>query len=86
MRYGKLIFDYYSIFICDLLQKFPDTNIEDVVFNVFDFDRYNPELVETLGEVLAKHGFSSKNVLTAEYIAAKRAKENIQVTVNRKSG
>ncbi|RZC39738.1 von Willebrand factor A domain-containing protein 8 [Asbolus verrucosus] len=68
------------------IEKFPDADLEDVVFNVFDFDRYSPEVVETLGEVLEKHGFSSKNVMTAEYIAAKRAKEKIQVTVNRYSG
>nr|XP_023019767.1 von Willebrand factor A domain-containing protein 8 [Leptinotarsa decemlineata] len=68
------------------LEKFPTADLEDVIFNVFDFDRYSPESIETLGEVLVKHGFSSKNIITAEYIAAKRAKENIQVTVNRYSG
>jgi MoxR-like ATPase len=68
------------------INKFPDADLEDVIFNVFDFDRYSPEVVETLGEILEKHGFSSKNVMTAEYIAAKRAKEKIQVTVNRYSG
>ncbi|XP_074033568.1 von Willebrand factor A domain-containing protein c12.2 isoform X2 [Leptinotarsa decemlineata] len=68
------------------LEKFPTADLEDVIFNVFDFDRYSPESIETLGEVLVKHGFSSKNIITAEYITAKRAKENIQVTVNRYSG
>ncbi|KAG5885894.1 hypothetical protein JTB14_019153 [Gonioctena quinquepunctata] len=68
------------------LQKFPTADLEDVIFNVFDFDRYSPEMIETLGDVLVKHGFTSKNIITAEYIAAKRAKENIQVTVNRYSG
>uniref|UniRef100_A0AAR5PQP5 von Willebrand factor A domain-containing protein 8 n=2 Tax=Dendroctonus ponderosae TaxID=77166 RepID=A0AAR5PQP5_DENPD len=67
------------------LQKFPTADVEDVVFNVFDFDRYSPELLETLGEVLQKHGFS-KNAMSSEYIASKRARENIQVTVNRTSG
>lgn len=56
------------------------------MFNVFDFDKYSPELIDTLGEVLVKHGFSNRNVITAEYAATKRAKENIQVTVNRYSG
>ncbi|KAJ8985337.1 hypothetical protein NQ317_008368 [Molorchus minor] len=68
------------------LQEFPDSDIEEVIFNIFDFDKYTPELTETLGEVLVKHGFSSKNIMTAEYVAAKRAKENIQVTVKRYSG
>jgi len=56
-----------------------------VVFNVFDFDKYTPEVLETLGEVLGKHGFS-KNVVSSEYLAAKRAAENVQITVNRYSG
>ncbi|CAH1987082.1 unnamed protein product [Acanthoscelides obtectus] len=68
------------------LEKFPESDIEDVIFNVFDFDRYNPEMIDTLGEVLVRHGFSSKNIISAEYIAAKRAKEDVQVTVNRYSG
>ncbi|CAH1119198.1 unnamed protein product [Phaedon cochleariae] len=68
------------------LEKYPTNDLEDVIFNVFDFDRYSPEILETLGEILVKHGFSSKNIITSEYIAAKRAKENVQVTVNRYSG
>lgn len=68
------------------LQKFPETDIEDAILNVFDFDKYNPELVETVGQILAKHGFPGGNIFTAKYLAAKRAKEYLQVTVNRKSG
>lgn len=68
------------------LQQFPNTDLEDVIFNVFDFDRYSPEMIETIGEVLVKYGFSDKNMITAEYIAAKRAKEYVQLTVNRHSG
>lgn len=52
---------------------------------MFDFDRYSPELLETLGAVLHRHGLS-KNAMTTEYIVSKRAKENVQVTVNRHSG
>ncbi|XP_022919882.1 von Willebrand factor A domain-containing protein 8 [Onthophagus taurus] len=68
------------------LQKFPHTDIEDAIFNVFDFDRYSPEVVETVGGVLHKHGFTDKNVFTAEYLALKRAKEYLQVTIDSKSG
>uniref|UniRef100_V5I964 von Willebrand factor A domain-containing protein 8 n=1 Tax=Anoplophora glabripennis TaxID=217634 RepID=V5I964_ANOGL len=68
------------------LEQFPNSDIEDIVFNVFDFDKYSPELIDTLGEVLVKHGFSNRNIITAEYAAAKRAKENVQVTVKRYSG
>ncbi|CAG9772643.1 unnamed protein product [Ceutorhynchus assimilis] len=67
------------------LQQFPEADLEDVIFNVFDFDRFSPEIQETLGEVLQRHGLS-KNLMSSEYVAAKRAKENVQVTVNRHSG
>lgn len=68
------------------LQKFPNADLEDVLFNVFDFDKYSPDVVETLGEILHKHGFSSSNIFSQEYIAAKRAKEHLQVTHDRISG
>lgn len=65
---------------------FPHSDLEDVIFNIFDYDRYNPEILDTLGEIFERHGFSTKNIISAEYTAAKRAKENIQVTVKRYSG
>lgn len=68
------------------LQKFPEADIEEAILNVFDFDKYNPELVESVGQVLAKYGFPGGNIFTSKYLAAKRAKECLQVTVNRKSG
>lgn len=68
------------------LEKFPEADISEVIFNVFDFDRYSTEVVETLNEVLTKHGFPAKDLLNIEWIAAKRAKEYLQVTVNRHSG
>ncbi|KAF2893198.1 hypothetical protein ILUMI_12979 [Ignelater luminosus] len=68
------------------LQQFPNADLEDALFNVFDFDKYSQEVVETLGEVLARHGFPKTNIFTAEYLASKRAKEYLQVTVERKSG
>lgn len=60
--------------------------MEDAIFNVFDFDRYSPEVIDTLGQVLLKHGFTEKNLFTAEYLATKRAKEYLQVTIESKSG
>ncbi|KAF5299279.1 hypothetical protein FQA39_LY02452 [Lamprigera yunnana] len=68
------------------LQKFPTADIEDSLFNVFDFDKYNQEVVETLGQVLIKHGLSKKNIFTSEYLASKRAKEYLQVNIDRTSG
>lgn len=64
------------------LQRYPETDLEEAILNVFDFDKYNPELVETVGQVLAKHGFSDGG----KYLKLKKPKEYLQVTVNRKSG
>lgn len=60
--------------------------MEDVLFNVFDFDHYSPEIVELLGQVLLKHGFPNSNMFTNEYIAAKQAREYLQITKERESG
>ncbi|KAK9871089.1 hypothetical protein WA026_011372 [Henosepilachna vigintioctopunctata] len=68
------------------LQQFPNADIEDVMFNVFDFDKYNPEMVQTLGEVLIKHGITNKNIFSQQYLAMKRARKELQVTQNRYSG
>lgn len=68
------------------LQKFPDVDLEEAILNVFDFDKYNPELVDTVGQVLAKHGFPGEKIFKSKYLATKRAKDYLQVTVNRKSG
>lgn len=43
-------------------------------------------MVDTLGQVLSRHGFPSTNVFAIEYIKAKRAKEHLQVTKERYSG
>lgn len=61
------------------LQKFPETDLEEAILNVFDFDKYNPQLMETVGQVLGKYGFSASGTKRAK-------KEYLQVTVNRKSG
>ncbi|XP_030747712.1 von Willebrand factor A domain-containing protein 8 [Sitophilus oryzae] len=85
---GQLNYPYSTREVVNVvkhLQQFPEADLEDVVFNVFDFDRYSPDLLDSLGEVLQKHGFAT-NVLSPEYLAAKRSKENVQVTVKRKSG
>lgn len=63
------------------LNKFPNADLEEVIFNVFDFDRYSPEVLNTLGEVLEKHGFAGSLMVTP-----KKIKERLQVTIERKSG
>lgn len=39
-----------------VFQKFPKEPLPVVVRNVFDFDRYSPEVFDTLVTVLHKHG------------------------------
>ena len=38
------------------LQEYPGEGIGSVVRNVFDFDSYNPDLLEVVLKVLHKHG------------------------------
>lgn len=81
LNFIKTIFYFVIMF-----QQFPEANLAHVLFNVFDFDRYSNEVVQTLGEVLTKHGFDAKNLLNSEWVAMQRAKEYLQLTVNRISG
>lgn len=37
-------------------QAYPEDGIGSVVRNVFDFDSYNPDLLEVVMKVLHKHG------------------------------
>ncbi|XP_044262539.1 von Willebrand factor A domain-containing protein 8 [Tribolium madens] len=59
------------------LNKFPDSDLDEVIYNVFDFDRYSSEVIDTLGEVLEKYGFPGGKT-------PKKTKP-IQVTINRDS-
>ncbi|KAK2575217.1 hypothetical protein KPH14_002679 [Odynerus spinipes] len=55
------------------LEKFPNEPLSAVVRNVFDFDRYSPEVFDTLVTVLHKHGIpigtSPNNVALAKEIS-----------------
>ena len=42
---------YYIFF-----QQFPNDSLASVIRNIFDFDSYGKETVETLQKVLKKHG------------------------------
>ncbi|KAI4486325.1 hypothetical protein M0802_012344 [Mischocyttarus mexicanus] len=55
------------------LEKFPNETLPVVVRNVFDFDRYSPEVFDTLVTVLHKHGIpvgtSPNNIALAKEIS-----------------
>ncbi|XP_018330489.1 von Willebrand factor A domain-containing protein 8 [Agrilus planipennis] len=68
------------------LQKFPDTDLEDTLLNVLDFDKYSPEVLDTVADVLSKYGFRKSVIFNEEYYAKKRAKEKLKMSIERKSG
>lgn len=55
-----------KLFSFSALQKFPDEGLTNVISNVFDFDKYSSNILETLIPVLHKHGIpintSIKNI------------------------
>lgn len=67
------------------LEKYPNENMSELVGNVLDFDKYQPEALEQVTTVLAKHGLPIDAYARNELYALRKKKE-IQLTVNRKSG
>ncbi|XP_075158408.1 von Willebrand factor A domain-containing protein c12.2 [Haematobia irritans] len=67
------------------LEKYPDENMSELVGNVLDFDRYQPEALEQVTQVLAKHGLPIEAYARNELYALRKKKE-MQAVVNRKSG
>ncbi|KNC26477.1 hypothetical protein FF38_08605 [Lucilia cuprina] len=67
------------------LEKYPNENMSELVGNVLDFDKYQPEALEQVTGVLAKHGLPIEAYARNELYALRKKKE-IQLTVNRKSG
>ncbi|XP_061397314.1 von Willebrand factor A domain-containing protein 8-like [Musca vetustissima] len=67
------------------LEKYPDENMSELVGNVLDFDKYQPEALEQVTTVLAKHGLPIEAYARNELYALRKKKE-MQLTVNRKSG
>ncbi|XP_037937936.1 von Willebrand factor A domain-containing protein 8 isoform X2 [Teleopsis dalmanni] len=67
------------------LEKFPNEPMSELIGNVLDFDKYQPEALEQVTQVLAKHGLHIEAYARNELFALRKKKE-IQLTVNRKSG
>lgn len=40
------------------LQKFPNDNIGEVIRNIFDFDSYSSDAIDTIKNVFKQHGFA----------------------------
>lgn len=85
---GQLSYPYSTREVVNIvkhLQKFPDENLSELVGNVLDFDRYSPESLEQVTDVLQRHGLSIESYAQNE-LALIRKKREIQMTVERTSG
>ncbi|XP_004527380.1 von Willebrand factor A domain-containing protein 8 [Ceratitis capitata] len=67
------------------LEKYPNDSMSELVGNVLDFDKYQPEALEQVTTVLSKHGLPIEAYARNELFALRRKKE-IQLTVERTSG
>ncbi|XP_017481252.1 PREDICTED: von Willebrand factor A domain-containing protein 8 [Rhagoletis zephyria] len=67
------------------LEKYPHDSMSELVGNVLDFDKYQPEALQQVTTVLSKHGLPIEAYARNELFALRRKKE-IQLTVERKSG
>ncbi|KAH8408927.1 hypothetical protein KR009_003780 [Drosophila setifemur] len=83
---GMLNYPYSTrevVSIVKHLQRYPEENMSEVVGNVLDFDRYQPEALQQVHAVLAKHGIES---YAEEEIQAIRRQKTLQASVERHSG
>ncbi|XP_033169336.1 von Willebrand factor A domain-containing protein 8 isoform X1 [Drosophila mauritiana] len=83
---GMLNYPYSTrevVSIVKHLERYPEENMSEVVGNVLDFDRYQPEALQQVTQVLAKHGIES---YAEEEIQAIRKQKILQASVNRHSG
>lgn len=85
---GQLNYPYSTrevIQIVKHLQYFPDENMAELIGNVLDFDRYSPEALEQVTDVLQKYGLGIESYARNE-LAAIRRQHEIQLTIERTSG
>lgn len=67
------------------LEKYPNESMSELIGNVLDFDKYSPETLDQVTEVLIRHGLQIDAYAKDELFALRRKKE-IQMTINRTSG
>lgn len=85
---GQLSYPYSTrevINIVKHLEMYPHENLAELIGNVLDFDRYSPEALEQVTDVLQKHGLGIESYARNELAAIRRQRE-IQLTVERTSG
>lgn len=85
---GQLSYPYSTREVVNIvkhLEKYPNENIAELIGNVLDFDRYSPEALEQVTDILQKHGLAIESYAKNELAAIRRERE-IQLTVERTSG
>lgn len=85
---GQLSYPYSTREVVNVvkhLQQYPNENLSELVGNVLDFDRYSPESLEQVTEVLQRNGLDIATY-AADEMALVRKKRELQVTLQTKSG
>lgn len=85
---GQLNYPYSTREVVNIvkhLEMYPNESEAEVIGNVLDFDRYSPEILELVTDILQKHGLAIESYAANELAAIRRQRE-IQLTVERKSG
>lgn len=67
------------------LERYPNEPMSELVGNVLDFDRYSPEALDQVTEVLARHGLEIEAYAQNQLYALRKQKD-LQISVERKSG
>ncbi|EDW00287.1 von Willebrand factor A domain-containing protein 8 [Drosophila grimshawi] len=67
------------------LERYPEESMSELVGNVLDFDRYQPEALLQVTQVLAKHGLPIEAYAKNE-LQSLRQQKQLQLTVKRHSG
>lgn len=67
------------------LERYPEENMSELVGNVLDFDRYQPEALQQVTQVLSKHGLAIESYAKDE-MQLLRQKKELQMSVHRHSG
>ncbi|KAJ6647144.1 von Willebrand factor A domain-containing protein 8 [Pseudolycoriella hygida] len=80
---GQLSYPYSTREVVNIvrhLEKFPNEDLSELIGNVLDFDRYTPESLEQVTDVLQKHGLEIGSYAKNE-LALLRKKRDIQLTI-----
>lgn len=80
---GQLSYPYSTREVVNIvrhLEKFPNEDLSVLIGNVLDFDRYTPESLEQVTDVLQKHGLEIGSYAKDE-LALLRRKREIQLTI-----